>query len=170
MIEMQVVGIALDTKSGSPIVVLSDKENRRALPIWIGSSEASSIIRHMESIKTERPMTHDLICNLIKELNYKVEKIEINDVVNATTYFANIYLSNEEGKKHIIDSRPSDAISIALRTKAPIYVTANVIAEGTISVDDDRDKKEAEEFKEFVKDLKPSDFKKLLDEHNESNQ
>jgi len=170
MIEMQVVGIALDTKSGSPIVVLSDKENRRALPIWIGSAEASSIIRHMENIKTERPMTHDLICNILNELDYKVTKIEINDVVNATTYYANIYLSNSEGKEYIIDSRPSDAISIALRTKAPVYVTANVIAEGTVSTDDDRDQKEAEEFKEFVKDLKPSDFKKIVDSDDESNQ
>lgn len=169
MIEMQVIGIALDTKSGSPIIVLSDIENRKALPIWVGSAEASSIIRHMENIQAERPMTHDLICNILKELDYKLDKIEINDV-NSSTFYANIFLSNADGKKYIIDSRPSDAISIALRTKSPIFVAPNVLIEGAVSTNREKDKKEDDEFKEFLKDLKPSDFKKIFDDNKESNQ
>ncbi|MFH0702735.1 MAG: bifunctional nuclease family protein [bacterium] len=161
MIEMQVMGIALDTKTGSPIVVLSDKETRRALPIWIGSAEASAIIRQIENIVSARPMTHDLICNILKSTEYKVTKIEINDI-NTDTYYANIFISHEDGKNFVIDSRPSDAIAVALRTKSPIYVTANVIANGTISTDQTRDEMEAEEFKKFVRDLKPSDFKKII--------
>ncbi|OGH98917.1 MAG: hypothetical protein A2104_00220 [Candidatus Melainabacteria bacterium GWF2_32_7] len=168
MIEMQVMGVALDTKTGAPIVVLSDRESRRALPIWIGTAEASAIIRIMENMVSQRPMTHDLICNVFETLEYEVEKIEINDL-NDGTYFANIYISDGDNT-HIIDSRPSDAIAIALKAKCPIYITANVIADGTISTDQSRDEIEAEEFKNFVRDLKPSDFQKLIDNNGESNQ
>ena len=126
MIEMKVMGIALDTRTGSPIVVLHDKENRRALPIWIGSAEASSIIRKIENLSVTRPMTHDLIISIIEKVGYKISKVEINDV-EKETYFATIFLENEDDGKIIeIDSRPSDAIAIAIRIDAPIYVTANV--------------------------------------------
>jgi bifunctional DNase/RNase len=168
MIKMNVMGIAIDTRTGSPIVVLKDEENRRALPIWIGSAEASAIIRRIENIPVSRPMTHDLICTIIKEMDYEVKKIEIHDV-EKETYFANIFLSNGDNEI-IIDARPSDAIAVAIRTSAEIYVTSNVIAEGTISTDKEKDEKEAEEFKEFIKDVKPSDFQKLLDQHKDSDQ
>ena len=91
MIEMKVMGIALDTRTGSPIVVLHDKENRRALPIWIGSAEASSIIRKIENLSVTRPMTHDLIISIIEKVGYKISKVEINDV-EKETYFATIFL------------------------------------------------------------------------------
>ena len=84
MIEMKVMGIALDTRTGSPIVVLHDKENRRALPIWIGSAEASAIIRKIENLSVSRPMTHDLIISIIEKTGYNLEKIEINDVEKET--------------------------------------------------------------------------------------
>ena len=80
MIEMKVMGIALDTRTGSPIVVLHDKENRKALPIWIGSAEASAIIRKIENLTVARPMTHDLIINIIEKTGYTLDKVEINDV------------------------------------------------------------------------------------------
>lgn len=169
MIEMQVMGIALDTRTGSPIVVLNDKENRKALPIWIGSAEASAIIRKMENIAVARPMTHDLICNLIEETGYTLSRIEINDV-NEETYYANLILTNSEGEEKIIDSRPSDAIALAIRTKSSIFVTSNVVADGTISTDHAKDEEEAEEFRNFIQDIKPSDFQSLLDENKESDQ
>lgn len=162
MIEMQVMGIAIDTKSGSPIVVLNDTEKRRALPIWIGQAEASAIIRQLENIKTPRPMTHDLICNLLDLSSFIVEKIEINDY-NETTYYATIFVKGKKGEKYEIDARPSDAITIALKNKAPIYVTPNVVVDGSISTDEERDEKESEEFKKFINDIKPSDFKNLLE-------
>ena len=90
MIKMNVMGIAIDTRTGSPIVVLKDDENRRALPIWIGSAEASAIIRKIENIPVARPMTHDLICTIIDEMGYEVTKIEIHDV-EKETYFASIF-------------------------------------------------------------------------------
>lgn len=168
MIKMNVMGIAIDTRTGSPIVVLKDDENRRALPIWIGSAEASAIIRKIENIPVTRPMTHDLICTIIEDMGYEVDKIEIHDV-EKETYFASIFLTNGEDEK-VIDARPSDAIAVAIRTKADIFVTSNVVAEGTISTDKEKDERETQEFKDFIKDIKPSDFQKLLDQQNESEQ
>ncbi|MDD3593505.1 MAG: bifunctional nuclease family protein [Candidatus Gastranaerophilales bacterium] len=169
MIEMKVMGIALDTRTGSPIVVLNDLENRRALPIWIGSSEASSIIRKIENIEVMRPMTHDLVCTIIEETGYTLDRVEIHDV-SEDTYFANLLLINDEGQELIIDSRPSDAIALALRAECPIFVTANVVADGTISTNRSKDDKEKEDFHNFIQNLKPSDFKKLIDDANESDQ
>ncbi len=171
MIEMKVMGIALDTRTGSPIVVLHDKDNRRALPIWIGSAEASSIIRKIENLAVTRPMTHDLVISIIEKTGYKLTKVEINDI-KKETYFATIFLENDEGKVIEIDSRPSDAIAIAIRIDAPIYVTANVLSNGSVSTDSTKDAQEAEEFRNFVQSIKPSDFAKLMkdNEHHESDQ
>ena len=171
MIEMKVMGIALDTRTGSPIVVLHDKENRRALPIWIGSAEASSIIRKIENLSVTRPMTHDLIISIIEKTGYKLSKVEINDV-EKETYYATIFLEDSEGKEIEIDSRPSDAIAVAIRIDAPIFVTANVLSNGSVSTDSAKDAEEAEEFKNFVQSIKPSDFARLMkdNDHHESDQ
>lgn len=169
MIEMKVMGIAIDTASGSPIIVLNDKENRKALPIWIGSAEASAIIRKIENIKVIRPMTHDLIISVIEKTGYSVDRVEINDV-EKDTYFSNIVLSNSDGNIIEIDSRPSDAIAVAIRVDAPIFVSAKVIADGSVSCDSERDEAETEAFKNFVKSIKPSDFEKLLKDDNQKDQ
>lgn len=160
---MFVMGIALDTRSGSPIVILKDKENRKALPIWIGSAEASAIIRKIEEIKVERPMTHDLICDFFKKAGYTLDKVEINDV-DSETYFATLVFSGKEGQEVTLDARPSDAIAIAIRTESPIYVTANVIANGSVTTDQGKDDEEAEEFRQFIQNIKPSDFQKLIND------
>ena len=171
MIEMKVMGIALDTRTGSPIVVLHDIDNRRALPIWIGSAEASSIIRKIENLSVTHPMTHDLIISLIEKTGYKLAKVEINDV-EKETYFATIFLEDKDGNQIEIDSRPSDAIAVAIRIEAPIYVTANVLSNGSVSTDSAKDAEEAEEFKNFVQSIKPSDFARLMkdSDHHESDQ
>ena len=171
MIEMKVMGIALDTRTGSPIVVLHDIDNRRALPIWIGSAEASSIIRKIENLTVARPMTHDLILNIVDKVGYKISKVEINDV-EKETYYATIFLEDKNGDFIEIDSRPSDAIAVAIRVEAPIYVTANVLSNGSVSTDSAKDAQEAEEFKSFVQSIKPSDFEKLMknNEHFDSDQ
>src|SRR5574344_2183013 len=118
MIQMKVMGIALDTRTGSPIVVLHDIDNRRALPIWIGSAEASAIIRKIENLSVARPMTHDLVINIIEKAGYKLDKIEINDV-EKETYYATLFLVDKDGKNIEIDARPSDAIALAIRVDAP---------------------------------------------------
>jgi len=170
MIEMRVMGIALDTRTGSPIVVLNDKENRKALPIWIGSAEASAIIRKIENIPSTRPMTHDLFIQIAQQSEYEIARVEINNV-DDQTYFSTIYMFNPNLQKELqIDSRPSDAIAIALRADVPIYVTTNVLAAGLVSTDIEKDEQEAAEFKNFVQDIKPSDFEKLLKKNFESDQ
>lgn len=169
MIEMKVMGIALDTRTGSPIVVLHDKDNRKALPIWIGSAEASAIIRKIENITVARPMTHDLVINLIKQTGYSLDRIEIQDV-EKETYFASLILVDKEGKEIEVDSRPSDAIAVAIRTDAPIFVGAKVLASGSVSTDSAKDEEESKEFKDFIQSVKPSDFEKLLKDNPESDQ
>jgi len=166
MIEMKVMGIALDTRTGSPIVVLHDKENRRALPIWIGSAEASSIIRKIENLSVSRPMTHDLIISIVEKAGYEISKVEINDV-EKETYYATIFLTSKEKETLEIDSRPSDAIAVAIRVNAPIYVNAKVLSSGSVSTDSAKDAQEAEEFKSFIQDIKPSDFAKLLKDNDQ---
>ena len=169
MIEMKVMGIAIDTASGSPIIVLNDKDNRKALPIWIGSAEASAIIRKIENIKVLRPMTHDLIIDIIEKTGYSVDRVEINDV-EKETYFSTIYLTNEDGKEVTIDSRPSDAIAVAIRVDAPIFVSAKVLADGSVSCDSEKDEAESQEFRNFIQSIKPSDFEKLLKDDKQSDQ
>lgn len=171
MIEMRVMGIALDTRTGSPIVVLHDKDNRKALPIWIGSAEASAIIRKIENLSVARPMTHDLIIDIIDKTGYTLDKIEISDV-EKETYYATLYLTNDEGATIEIDARPSDAIAVAIRVDAPIYVAPKVLASGSVSTDSAKDEEEAQEFKNFVQSIKPSDFAKLMkdNDHHESDQ
>lgn len=166
---MKVMGIALDTRTGSPIVVLHDKDNRKALPIWIGSAEASAIIRKIENLVVGRPMTHDLIIQIIQKADYTLDRVEINDV-EKETYFATLILTNNEGKEIEIDARPSDAIAVAIRIDAPIFVSAKVLASGSVSTDSAKDEEESKEFKDFIQSVKPSDFEKLLKDNPESNQ
>ena len=168
MIEMKVMGIALDTRTGSPIVVLHDLENRKALPIWIGSAEASAIIRKIENLGVVRPMTHDLICSIIDKTGCSLDRIEINNV-EKETYYATLYLVRD-GEEIEIDARPSDAIAVAMRMDAPIYVTANVLMDGSVTTDAQKDEEEAQEFKDFIQSIKPSDFEKLLKNNKESDQ
>ncbi len=130
-IKMNVSGIYIDPNSNVPIVILKDDETKNILPIWIGPLEASSILLELEHITPPRPMTHDLFINLIKQNNINIKKIVITELKN-NTYFAKIqYKAGLKNKE--MDARPSDAISIALRTKAPVYVNKKVI-ENTIQL------------------------------------
>ena len=168
MIEMKVMGIALDTRTGSPIVVLHDLDNRKALPIWIGSAEASAIIRKIENLGVVRPMTHDLIVSIVEKVGYTLDRIEINNV-EKETYYATLYLIKGDDVVEI-DARPSDAIAVAMRMNAPIFVTANVLMDGSVSTDAQKDEEESKEFKDFIQSIKPSDFEKLLKNNKETDQ
>ncbi len=123
--EMKVAGITVDPFTNTPIVLLKDTEEKDVLPIWIGLLEASSIATALENIETPRPMTHDLVKNILDNLGVKVLKIEVNDLKD-NTYYALIHLDVNK-KRMVIDARPSDAIAIALRTSAPIFVEESVI-------------------------------------------
>ncbi|MBN1472805.1 MAG: bifunctional nuclease family protein [Syntrophaceae bacterium] len=162
LIEMRVSGLTIDPITNTPIVILKDVEEKKAIPIWIGLFEASAIATELEKISFSRPMTHDLLNELLKILEAQVLKIEINDLRN-NTFFAVIHLSMN-GKNFSIDSRPSDAIALALRAKSPIFVDEKVI-EKSRSIDFDKstsgvDKLNEEKIKEFLENLSPDDFGK----------
>ncbi|MGF1478833.1 MAG: bifunctional nuclease family protein [Cyanophyceae cyanobacterium] len=156
MIEMKVAGIALDAVTRSPIVLLKDGSERRALPIYIGQDQAKSIISALENQKSPRPLTHDLIVNLFDAWEMDLEKIIIHSLQD-NTFYAVLSLQRGEVKKEI-DCRPSDAIAIALRTDSPIWVLEEVVADASIPVDRDADEEERQAFKEFVANLRPEDI------------
>src|ERR1035437_2913418 len=128
--EMSVGGLTLDPVTKTPIVILKDHDNKLNLPIWIGLLEATAMATELEGIKMARPMTHDLLRNVLDELGATVECIEIADL-RENTYFALIHL-RINGTARTMDSRPSDAISLALRTKSPIYVDKRVIESSSV--------------------------------------
>ncbi|MEM9271880.1 MAG: bifunctional nuclease family protein [Cyanobacteria bacterium P01_F01_bin.143] len=156
MIEMRVAGIALDAVTRSPIVLLKDSSERRALPIFIGQDQARAIISVLEGQQTPRPLTHDLMANIFDIWGMKVDKIIIH-ALKDNTFYAILAMSQGEVKKEI-DCRPSDAISIALRTGSPIWVLEEVVADASIPVDQDADDAERKAFRDFVSDLSPNDL------------
>jgi hypothetical protein len=162
LIEMKVSGLTIDPITNTPIVILKNMQENKAIPIWIGLFEASAIATEMEKIAFSRPMTHDLFNECLKVLAVTVNKIVIADIRN-NTFFANIYLS-KEGQNFTIDARPSDAIALALRAHAPIFVDETVI-EKSRSVDfgikiSDLDKLKEDKIKEFLENLSAEDFGK----------
>lgn len=155
MIEVSVVNVAIDIKSKMPVIVLKEKYGDKTLPIWIGLFEAQAIALAMENIKPPRPLTHDLAKSLIEKLRGKVDRVVINDLRH-NTFYAKI-LIKQNGESIQVDSRPSDAIALALRLKVPIFIEETVldkVAIGSSPIDE----KEIEEFRKKLKDLKPEDF------------
>jgi hypothetical protein len=157
LIRMTVRGIALDPITNMPIIILKDAEEKRALPIWVGIFEANAIALELEKIATPRPMTHDLIKNILDGLGVTVQQIVVNDLKD-NTFFAVIEV-NHNGNMVSIDSRPSDAIALALRVNAPIFVTEKVVSKAK-SMDIAEEKEETDRWKEWLENLKPEDFGK----------
>jgi bifunctional DNase/RNase len=162
LIEMKIAGITIDPITSTPIVILKDLEEKMAIPIWIGLFEASAIATQMEKVTFSRPMTHDLIAEILKVVKADVVRIEINELKN-NTFFADIHLL-KDGEIMVIDARPSDAIAIALRTDASIYVEEKVI-ERSRNVDfgsksTDVEKLKEDKLLEFLENLSPDDFGK----------
>lgn len=159
--EMRVAGITVDPFTNTPIVILKDLEDNDALPIWIGLLEASSIATAIENIQTPRPMTHDLLKNILDKLKAEVVKIEVNDL-KENTFYAVLHLK-AKGEKFTIDSRPSDAIAIALRTGAPIFVEESVIkraAKVDFAQKGDKVVTDTTEWEDLLEGLSQDDFGK----------
>lgn len=154
MLEMKVSGIALDPFTNTPIVILKDLTNEKTLPIWIGFMEASSIAMELEKTPRVRPITHDLVKNLIDKLGYHVSKIEVTDLRN-DTFYATMHFK-KESEEYVLDARPSDAIAIAIRTESPIFVNEQVLEKSkSIEIDDDKEKLD-----KLLEDLPEGDFGK----------
>ncbi len=159
LVAMSIKGLMLDPVSNSPIVVLKDDDDKFFLPIWVGIFEANAIALQLENITTPRPMTHDLLRNLIAELNARVIRIVINDLRDST-FFAQIRLAVGAGLDRTleVDARPSDAIALALRTEAPIYVAQSVLDQAQTITPDDGDSEE--KTKQWFENLSPEDLGK----------
>ena len=156
-IEMSIKGLMVDPISNMPIVILRDKEGVKTLPIWVGMFEANAIALQIENISTPRPMTHDLLRNVIHDLKASVQKIVVCDL-HDSTFYALIYLTLN-GEIVAIDARPSDAIALALRTRAPIFVEDTVI-DNAKTVDFTTDTADSERLHKWLESLDPDDLGK----------
>jgi len=153
---MKVAAIALDAVSRTPIVLLKDASERRALPIYVGQDQARSIIGVLEQQEFPRPLTHDLMVSVFSIWNLKLEKVIINSLQDNTFY---ALLCMKMGKKEKnIDCRPSDAIAIAVRIGCPIWVMEEVLLDASIPVDREADEEEREAFRDFVANLSPDEL------------
>jgi uncharacterized protein len=165
-IQMSVGGLTLDPVTKTPIVILKDTDNKLNLPIWIGLLEATAMATEIEGIKMARPMTHDLLKNILGEVGCSVESVEITEL-KENTYYALVNL-NVGGRQLVIDSRPSDAIALALRTKSPIYVAKAVLEASSVLQQNEEGKEAAvenvsnvskEKWAEILEKMTPDDFK-----------
>ena len=159
---MTVGGLTLDPVTKTPIVVLRDSENKLNLPIWIGLLEATAMATELEGIKMARPMTHDLLRTVIAELGAVVEWVEVTDLKD-NTYFAQVFLRSGE-QQLAIDARPSDAVSLALRTKSPIYVAKKVLEASSVlqqmeEKEQDLSNVSRDKWAEILEKMSPDDFK-----------
>ena len=162
-LEMKVRGLALDPMSNMPIIILRDEDDKRSLPIWVGIFEANAIALELEKIATPRPLTHDLIKNIREAIDARVVKVMVTDLKD-NTFFAVLHLQVGE-TEYTVDSRPSDAIALALRVAAPIFVDEDVVRKAksievtkegeTVKADD------PERLREWLENIKPEDFGKF---------
>ncbi len=161
LIQMKVTGLTIDPFTNMPIIILKDMEEKTALPIWIGLIEASAIATELEKIQLSRPMTHDLMRSMMNEFEVTLLKVEVNDLAD-NTFYARIFLERD-GKKVDFDSRPSDAIALALRLEAPIYVDKKVMEKSRridLSKTADEEGTKKQKWAEILENLSPEDFGK----------
>ncbi|MCJ7593261.1 MAG: bifunctional nuclease family protein [Desulfobacterales bacterium] len=158
---MAISGLTVDPLTNSPIVILKEVDGERTLPIWIGLLEATAIASELEGIKFSRPMTHDLLKNIMALIDVKVNKVEVCDLKN-NTYYALIYI-NHKGKEISIDARPSDALALSLRVDAPIFVADEVInksAQIDLKAEPEDKSEQGRKWQEILEKLNAEDFGK----------
>ena len=158
MQEMVIYGVSFDMVGKQPIVLLKTADSNKFLPIWIGHPEAAAILMKLQGATTPRPMTHDLLCDMLGELDVRCTQVAVTELRD-NTFFAAITL-NVNGRDVEIDSRPSDALAIAVRSGAPIFAAEEVIAESAIEFEHDVEDTEevVEKFKDFLDQVSPEDF------------
>ncbi len=165
LLEMKVFAIAIDPFTNAPIVILKDSDEVNTLPVWVGVLEAGAIASEVEKIRFSRPMSHDLMRNLLTTLELRLERVEITDIRN-NVYYATLHILSRDEKTYSLDSRPSDAIALALRMEAPIYVDTSVLDKsrdielGSIGSGGKSEKSGAEDVLDLLDELSPEDFGK----------
>ena len=157
MVKMEIKGLLMDPVSNMPVVILRDENDGVFLPIWVGLFEANAIAIEMEKVQAPRPMTHDLLKNVISELGIRVERIVVNELRD-NTFFARIYLARGEERWNI-DSRPSDAIALALRTRSEIFVEEEVL-EKSKTLRAEGSQPDPERLKKWLEEVNPEDLGK----------
>lgn len=155
MIELELVGVRVELPHNQPIVLLKERTGTRFLPIWIGPVEATSIALALQGVQTSRPMTHDLMRDLLAGLHVGVDRIVVTELRDGT-FYAEIQMT-QDGQAVVVSSRPSDAIALAVRTTVPIFADEQVLADAGIEIEDE-DEDEVERFKEFLDQVTPEDF------------
>jgi len=158
---MIISGLTVDPLTNSPIVILKEIDGERTLPIWIGLLEATAIASELEGIKFSRPMTHDLLKSVMDMIDVEVNKVEVCDLKN-NTYYALIHMTHR-GKEISIDARPSDALALALRVNAPIFVAEDVISKSKqidLTSEPDDTSEQGKKWQEILEKLNPEDFGK----------
>jgi hypothetical protein len=155
MIEMELTGVRVELPSNQPIVLLRERGGERYLPIWIGAAEAAAIALSLQGVVTPRPMTHDLMKNILEDLAVSVHRIVVTELRDST-FFATIQMRRGDDT-YEISSRPSDAIALAVRFSTPIFASEEVLEEAAILIPEDEDE-EVEKFREFLDNVSPEDF------------
>jgi len=156
LIEMNLAGVRIELPSNQPIVLLRESEGERFLPIWIGQSEAAAIALALQGVITPRPMTHDLLRNILDEMAVQVSNIVITELREGTFYA--VINMQRNGDAFEISSRPSDAIALAVRLGCKIFVHEEVLSEASILIPNGEDEDEVEKFREFLENVNPEDF------------
>ncbi len=155
---MEVIGVRVELPSNTPIVLLREVEGqRRLLPIFIGGPEATAIALALDQVETPRPMTHDLIKNVLDDLGVALERLEITNLAEGT-FYAELHL-RAAGQVTVVSSRPSDGIALAIRMSTPVFAAESVVEEAGYLADDEEEREEVvEQFKEFIDTVNPEDF------------
>jgi hypothetical protein len=156
MIEMSLAGVRIELPTNQPIVLLREAEGERFLPIWIGQAEAAAIALALQGVVTPRPMTHDLLKNILEEIAVQVESIVITELREGTFYA--VINMQRNGTAYEISSRPSDAIALAVRLNCKIFASEEVLNEASILIPSGDDDEEVEKFREFLENVNPEDF------------
>jgi uncharacterized protein len=158
MQEMLIYGVSFDMVGKQPIVLLKTADGNKFLPIWIGHPEAAAILMKLQGASTPRPMTHDLVTDMLEKLEARVVRIAVTEL-RENTFYAVVTVS-VDGSEVEIDSRPSDAIALAVRADAPIFADDSVIEESAIEFEgeDVNEEEVVEEFRKFLDEVKPDDF------------
>ena len=161
-IEVKIRALMMDPNSGTPIIILKDIESDTMLPIWVGAYEANAIALEIEKIAPPRPMTHDLLRNLIIELGMQVERVVVTSLRD-NTFFAVIEMRTSDGSTMVLDSRPSDAIALAVRCDAQIFAADDVIEESAIEFQAEDEEQPGLVTMSSLADLDPAEFRKFLE-------
>jgi len=157
VIELELVGVRVELPHNQPIVLLKERAGDRFLPIWIGAVEATSIAFALQGVVTSRPMTHDLMRDLLSNLEVIVDRIVVTELREGT-FYAEIRMTSD-GESVTVSSRPSDAIALAVRATVPIFADESVLEEAGIHIDEEEESDEVEQFKEFLEQVTPEDFR-----------